>query len=103
MRLLRAVCGVLVVCGLALAGRAVAQTEPSPAPSPPPPPPEQAAFMGVEMPLHAEGPGVDYTLRATLDPVSHTIKGGGTITLHNKTNADLHELWVHLYMNAFKN
>lgn len=90
MRVLRAIVGTGVVFALALPARADAQGEPDP-------------FAGIELPLHAEGPAVDYTLRATLDPQAHTIKGVGTITLHNDTNADLHELWVHLYMNAFKN
>jgi hypothetical protein len=46
---------------------------------------------------------VDYTLRATLDPSSHTIHGEGTITWRNSSTAPVHELWLHLYLNAFKN
>jgi hypothetical protein len=46
---------------------------------------------------------VDYTLRATLDPVGHTVHGEGTIVWRNRSDAPVGELWVHLYLNAFKN
>jgi hypothetical protein len=75
----------------------------APHPAPGNAPAQPDAFPGVPVPEHATGPGVDYTLRASLDPTTHTIKGSGQITVRNTTDADLHELWVHLYMNAFKN
>jgi hypothetical protein len=46
---------------------------------------------------------VDYTLRATLDPARHTIAGAGTIHWRNTSDVPARELWLHLYMNAFKN
>lgn len=46
---------------------------------------------------------VDYTLRATLDPVGHVVHGQGTITWRNKSSAPVRELWFHLYLNGFKN
>lgn len=46
---------------------------------------------------------VDYTLRASLDPISHTVRGEGTILFRNSSRASLSELWFHLYLNAFKN
>ena len=46
---------------------------------------------------------VDYTLRATLDPTSHTIHGEGTISWRNSSTVSVRELWLHLYLNAFKN
>ena len=46
---------------------------------------------------------VDYTLRARLDPVAHTVHGEGSIRFRNTSDAPLHELWLHLYLNAFKN
>ncbi|HZU84095.1 MAG TPA: M1 family metallopeptidase, partial [Polyangiaceae bacterium] len=46
---------------------------------------------------------VDYTLRASLDPVLHTVHGEGTIVWRNTSEQPVRELWVHLYLNAFKN
>jgi hypothetical protein len=45
----------------------------------------------------------DYTLHASLDPVKHTVHGEGTIHFRNTSAAPVHEVWVHLYLNAFKN
>jgi hypothetical protein len=45
----------------------------------------------------------DYTLRATLDPAAHTVHGEGTIRWTNTSSAPVRELWIHLYLNAFKN
>lgn len=44
-----------------------------------------------------------YTLRATLDPIAHTVHGEGTITWRNASTRPVSELWLHLYLNAFKN
>lgn len=44
-----------------------------------------------------------YTLRATLDPVAHTIHGEGTIRWTNASNVAKDDVWLHLYLNAFKN
>src|SRR4051812_4283017 len=46
---------------------------------------------------------VDYTLRATLDPAVHTLHGEGTIAWTNVSTRPVSELWMHLYLNAFKN
>jgi hypothetical protein len=46
---------------------------------------------------------VDYTLRASLDPLAHTVHGAGTIRWTNTSRTAVHELWLHLYLNAFKN
>lgn len=54
------------------------------------------------LPAHAEDV-VDYTLRATLDPALHTIHGEGTITWRNASTSPVREMWLHLYLNAFKN
>lgn len=51
---------------------------------------------------HAEDV-VDYTLDAKLDPTAHTVHGEGSIHWTNTSGAAVHELWVHLYLNAFKN
>src|SRR6187402_3307507 len=44
-----------------------------------------------------------YTLEAKLDADQHRVKGKGTIELFNYSSAALHELYFHLYLNAFKN
>ncbi len=54
------------------------------------------------LPQHADDVA-DYTLTATLDPVAHTVHGEGTIRWRNASGVWVHELWMHLYLNAFKN
>ncbi len=54
------------------------------------------------LPAHADDV-VDYTLRAKLDPVTHTVAGTGTIHFRNTSTQAVSELWLHLYLNAFKN
>ncbi len=51
---------------------------------------------------HAEDVA-DYTLLATLDPAGHTVHGEGTIAWRNTSRTPVSELWLHLYLNAFKN
>ncbi len=46
---------------------------------------------------------VDYTLRASLDPALHTLHGEGTIAWTNVSSMPVSQLWMHLYLNAFKN
>jgi hypothetical protein len=66
------------------------------------PSPLPAAPDGEPLPARAEDV-VDYTLRARLDPKAHTIHGEGTIVWRNTSAVPVRELWLHLYMNAFKN
>jgi hypothetical protein len=54
------------------------------------------------LPAHADDV-VDYVLHATLDPLAHTVHGEGTITWRNLSAAPVRDLWLHLYLNAFKN
>ena len=51
---------------------------------------------------HAEAVA-SYTLQVRLDPQTHRLVGTGTITLRNISGNPLNEVWVHLYLNAFKN
>jgi hypothetical protein len=76
----------------------VEELPPAQAPTPPP-----AGPTG-EAPLreHAEDVA-DYTLRAMLDPAQHTVEASGTIHWRNASTRPTSELWVHLYLNAFKN
>jgi hypothetical protein len=54
------------------------------------------------LPAHSDDVA-DYTLRASLDAVAHTVHGEGTITWRNTSTRPVRELWLHLYLNAFKN
>ncbi len=51
---------------------------------------------------HAEDV-VDYTMTAELDPKAHTVHGEATIVWRNTSETAVREVWVHLYLNAFKN
>jgi len=46
---------------------------------------------------------VGYTLRAKLDPAAHTVHGEGTVAWTNVSTRPVSELWLHLYLNGFKN
>jgi hypothetical protein len=54
------------------------------------------------LPMHADDV-VDYTLRAELNPTAHTVHGEGSILWRNASSKAVSEVWVHLYLNAFKN
>jgi hypothetical protein len=57
-----------------------------------------------DVPMLAAAENVaSYTLRAKLDPLAHTVHGEGTITWKNASTKGIDELWMHLYLNAFKN
>lgn len=51
---------------------------------------------------HAD-PVASYTLRAKLDATAHTVHGEGTILWKNASTKPVSELWLHLYLNGFKN
>jgi hypothetical protein len=53
------------------------------------------------LPAHAVDVA-DYTIRATLDPAAHTVHGEGSIRWRNTSAAPVRELFLHLYLNAFK-
>jgi len=74
----------------------------APAPAPPPAPAPDVASADAALPAHADDVA-DYTLRASLDPVAHVVHGEGTIRWRNTSTQAVRELWVHLYLNAFKN
>jgi hypothetical protein len=80
-------------------------------PPAPPQPPATSATPAVDgaiwdddaaLPADAEDV-VDYTLSASLDPGAHTVHGEGKITWRNASRVPATELWIHLYLNAFKN
>jgi hypothetical protein len=94
-----------------LAGPAAAEPAP-PAPSAEPAPlapsaEPEAAPLGAAfdddaaMAPHAD-PVADYTLRATLDADKHLVHGEGTIRWKNASSTAQREIWLHLYLDAFK-
>lgn len=82
----------LVVSVLLLVGKRARAVAPAPPPSAP----------DVAMAERADSVA-SYTLRARLDPSLHTVHGEGTIRWKNTSAAPVSELWLHLYLNAFKN
>lgn len=94
---------------------AAAPSTGAPAPSPQPgapaaraaswrrPPPIGERFDDdAALPLHAD-PVASYELSVRLDPRSHDLVGSGIIRWRNASSIAQRELWLHLYLNAFKN
>ncbi|MBM4360555.1 MAG: M1 family metallopeptidase, partial [Deltaproteobacteria bacterium] len=44
----------------------------------------------------------DYRFEAVLDPNGHEVRGEGTIRFTNRAVVPVRELWVHAYLNAFR-
>ena len=84
----------LAIAALALPG-ANARAEP-----PPPPPPRAGPVEDLRS--HAVDVA-DYRLVASLDPRAHDVHGKGTIHWRNASSRAVRELWLHLYLNGFKN
>jgi hypothetical protein len=96
-----------IAAGLALgwlAVHAVAHASvPGPAPALPPSEPIGAAWdADAALPAHAD-PVASYTLQASLDTAKHVVTGRGTIRWRNASRVAQRELWVHLYLNGYKN
>jgi len=66
------------------------------------PPIGPAGDTDAALPEHASDVA-DYTLYATLDPTAHTVHAEGQISWRNASTQPVRELWLHLYLNAFKN
>ncbi len=81
--------GLALAAGVVAERASVAQTDPPPAPD--------AAAAG------AAYSDVAYTLHAELDAVEHRVRGEGVIRWTNRSREPQKELWLHLYLNAFKN
>lgn len=45
---------------------------------------------------------VHYAMEAELDPKEHRVTGKSTITWKNPAQTAVNELWIHLYLNAFR-
>jgi hypothetical protein len=97
---------------VAAAALQVASPDAAPAPGPPPsasasaqPPPQPAAPAPAEPERRDAAPDdvADYTLTARLDTTLHTLHGEGTLRWKNASATPVREIWVHLYLNAFKN
>jgi len=88
--------GLTIAAGLVLTSAAFVDAETSAAPIVWP------DFSDVVMPEKANHIA-NYTFRASLDPVTHQVRGEGTITWKNASSVPQSELYLHLYLNAFKN
>ncbi len=113
-----AVLAAVAVLGFAVAERRVAVSDPAPeasataaadaaADAAPPKPAARPIAPDpfdddASMAKHAEKVA-SYTLRAKVDPKAHTLHGEGEIVWTNASDKPTDELWVHLYLNAFKN
>ncbi|WP_437290274.1 M1 family metallopeptidase [Sorangium sp. So ce406] len=75
---------------------AAAAVRPAPTPAASAPSPDAALAARAD-------PIASYTLRASLDPAQHTMRGEGTLVWRNASRAPQRELFVHLYLNGFKN
>src|SRR5688572_2154815 len=54
-------------------------------------------------PLERPPSVASYVLSARLDEARHRVTATGSIELYNYTERELSEVYLHLYMNAFKN
>ncbi|WP_437783943.1 M1 family metallopeptidase [Sorangium sp. So ce1097] len=108
---LQAAVGLLLALLAARTGASLVSTIALGAPAPPPAPadaarPAPTAALAAPSPDAAlaarADPIASYTLRATLDPVQHTMRGEGTLVWRNASRAPQRELFVHLYLNGFK-
>lgn len=66
------------------------------------------AVAGVASPAggqlrHPPSRVVDYRIDARLDPATHRIDGRQRITWRNPAPTAIREIWLHLYLNAFRN
>jgi len=70
----------------------------------PPPAPHMAPEAVAPAPIRAVPwqQEVHYTLEATLDEEAQELRGGGTLVYHNRSPDALDELYLHLYLNAFR-
>jgi hypothetical protein len=64
--------------------------------------PAPAHAQGERAPRPAQTDVASYRLEATLDVGAKQIRGRGRITYRNPSDDALDELWLHLYLNAFR-
>lgn len=102
------VAGAALVVRLAPVPPAAVPAPPAPAPArtpaPEAPPPSLGPAFDSDAALPRHAPGVaSYTLTARLDATAHEVRGSGTIEWVNTSRVAAREIWLHLYLNAFKN
>jgi len=85
--------GVLAALGLFVLGASDDSRADTPAAAAPP-----AAAAG-DLPARI----ASYELEARLDAVAHVVTGKGSVSWTNASREPTRELWLHLYLNAFKN
>lgn len=74
------------------------EVAPAPAPAQADPVVTVTTTTAAELPVRV----ADYTLRATLNETAHVVTGEGTVRWTNASHAPTRELWLHLYLNAFR-
>jgi len=67
-----------------------------------PTPPRAARSTDVGRELSLGQGAASYTLRASLDTSAHRVRGEGTLRWTNTSRVPQRELWLHAYLNAFK-
>jgi hypothetical protein len=98
----RPIAAAAVVAALAINGAGGPPDAPAPAPPAQTEPTPTGDAWSSTILAHADDV-VDYTLHAALDPAAHTVTGSGSIHFRNASAQPVRELWMHLYLNAFKN
>jgi hypothetical protein len=107
--LLEATAGVLAFAAAAALLQVAVPPEQEPAPAaqtiaPSAPPPSIGPDFDDDRRLATSAVAVaSYAIRARLDAASHELHGSAVITWKNGSAGAVRELWLHLYMNAFKN
>ncbi len=94
-----------VAAGLGMtfaAGLVLSAAVPAAADAPSAPAATMPNFDDVPMPEKATHVA-NYTMRASLDPTTHQVRGEGTIVWKNASSVPQSEIYLHLYLNAFKN
>lgn len=62
-----------------------------------------AAAGAFALPAGPPPPVASYQLEAALDPSTHQVRGQGTLTWRNTSRTAVDEIYLHLYLNAFRN
>jgi hypothetical protein len=100
-------CMALALGLIALTGQDLPGASPSPPAhtrSPEAPPRELGRSWDGDRALPRHAPRIaSYTLEARLDADQHLIEGKGVIRWTNASALPAEEIWLHLYLNAFKN
>ena len=89
---------------LQLAADALPESSAARTPAPSAPPPRLGPLYESDATLAPRAEEIaSYRLEARLDADRHIVRGKGTIVWKNASELPANEIWIHLYLNAFKN